>query len=136
MYERLTAFLPELETDSGGEWQHDTENDGSREHPIQFSFVNYTPAVHQFREAVYEFIEEHPELHIENYGEVLEQAGIRWETDSMQNADVSALDGRTVTALLLAADRAERFCDGAWLTFFKARCITKWLSRLRQIDAE
>ncbi|MBR5372133.1 MAG: hypothetical protein IK130_07950 [Oscillospiraceae bacterium] len=136
MFERLTEFLPALEKDSGGTWWHDTENDGSPEHPRQMSYVQYSDTVRIFRKAVYQFVEAHPELHLHEYSDVLRDAGLRWDMDSMQNADVSALDGKTVTALLLAADRAERFCEGAWFEFYRAGCITKWLTRLQQIDAE
>ena len=52
----------------------------------------------------------------------------------MEGADVSALDGKTVMALLVGAVRAERFCDGALLGFLETGCIGRWLQRLRQID--
>ena len=32
--------------------------------------------------------------------------------------------------------RAERFCDGVLLEFFKNGCISKWLSRLQEIDQQ
>ena len=54
----------------------------------------------------------------------------------MEGADVSALDGKTVMALLVGAVRAERFCDGALLGFLESGCIGRWLRRLRQIDEE
>ena len=37
-------------------------------------------------------------------------------------------------ALIIGAIRAERFCNGALLGFFKDGSITKWLSRLKEID--
>lgn len=41
----------------------------------------------------------------------------------MSAKDVSVLDGKCVMAMLLGAVRAERFCDGALLGFFKKGCI-------------
>ena len=52
----------------------------------------------------------------------------------MKNANVNALDGTTVVALIVGAIRAERFCDGALLDFFESGCIEKWLERLAEID--
>ena len=52
----------------------------------------------------------------------------------MESADVSALDGQTVMALLVGAVRAERFCDGALLGFLESGCVERWLRRLREID--
>ena len=52
----------------------------------------------------------------------------------MANADVSMMDGQGVMTLILAAIRAERFCDGALLTYLKKGCIKKWLGRLEELD--
>lgn len=37
-------------------------------------------------------------------------------------------------ALITGAVRAERFCDGALLGFFKDGSIRKWLERLKELD--
>ena len=52
----------------------------------------------------------------------------------MSEADVSSLDGQCIMALIMGAVRAERFCDGALLRFFREGCIRKWLERLKEID--
>jgi len=52
----------------------------------------------------------------------------------MKNADVSDLNAQCVLALIMGAVRAERFCDGALLDFFKSGCILKWLERLNSIE--
>jgi hypothetical protein len=54
----------------------------------------------------------------------------------MKNTDVSSLDGKCVVALLVGTVRAERFCDGVLLSFFKSGVIKKWLLRLKEIDEE
>ena len=54
----------------------------------------------------------------------------------MSEADVSRLDGKCVMAMIVGAVRAERFCDGALLSFFKDGNIEKWLMRLKEIEAE
>lgn len=55
-------------------------------------------------------------------------------TKSMSEADVSQLDAQCVMALIMGAVRAERFCDGALLGFFRDGSIRKWLERLKEID--
>ena len=134
MYGNLTQFLDALKTDSIGEWVVDKENDGSMEHPIQMPFVVYSSAVRGFERAVYDFEEEHPEYKLNRYGDILGKYGIQWETESMSSFDVSMLDGQGVMALIMAAVRAERFCDGALKEFFENGSIEKWLLRLKEID--
>ncbi len=52
----------------------------------------------------------------------------------MSEADVSDKDAQSVLALIIGAVRAERFCDGALMGFFKDGSIEKWLTRLLEID--
>ena len=132
MYEKLTAFLPQLQNNQFGYWHIDKENDGSLEHPIQLPFVMYSNTVYDFEEAVYSFIDEHGEMR--DYGRILEAASLRWSADSMKNANVDELDGKTVVALILGTIRAERFSNGTLLEFCQNGCMTKWLSRLQEID--
>ena len=134
MYEELTKYLPKLHNAHFGEWIIDNKNDGSPEHPKQFPFVDYGPEVTEFMYAVYRFVDEHKSMNLTQYSEILKESNLEWESDSMKNADPSVLDGRTVMALIVGAIRAERFCDGALLEFCEKGCITKWLTRLKQID--
>lgn len=134
MYESLTALIPMLKKDNFGEWIVDKENDGTPEHPIQFPFVNYGEAVRELEKEIYEFEKQHPDFGLNRYSDILNENGIEWGLDSMQNADVSNLNGRSVMALLLGAVRAERFCDGALLDFCENGSIAKWLGRLKELD--
>ena len=137
MYEELTAFLPALQNaDSYGELVIDKINDGTPEHPIQFPWMNYSDAVSDFRRAVYSFVDEHEEMDLRSYQEILERNGIRWSQNDMSRADVSKLDGQTVMALILGAIRADRFCDGALEEFLTEGQIQKWVRRLEEIDSK
>lgn len=113
LYGNLVCFIDKLKNDSIGEWIVDKENDGTMEHPIQMPFVAYSSVVRGFEKAVYDFEEEHPEFGLNQYGEILGRYHIQWETESMSSFDVNKLDGQGVMALIMAAVRAERFCDGA-----------------------
>lgn len=134
MFEELTAFLPKLQDKNYGEWIVDKENDGTPEHPIQFPFVAYNRIVEEFMDAAYAFIDAHKEMELTRYHDILSESGIEWGSESMKNADVSSLDGRTVMALIVGAIRADRFCEGALLGFFEDGSMAKWLSRLEEID--
>ena len=134
MYEQLTTFSDELSAEQYGEWTGNQEGDGSLEHPFQMPFVIYSQTVMRLMDAIQQFVDDHNDWGLTAYDEILEQAGIKWKRDSMSRADVNTLDGRTVVALLVAAMRAERFCDGAMLGFCEDGSIRKWLLRLKEID--
>ena len=133
-FENLIKYLPLLEDDNIGTWIIDRENDGTPEHPIQMPFVNYSEMVHNFIKDVYDFEEKNKDFELTRYGEILEKNGLEWGSKSMSEADVSSLDGQCIMALIMGAVRAERFCDGALLGFFKDGSIKKWLERLKKID--
>lgn len=134
VYKSLTDFLPMLEEDKIGDWAIDRVNDGTLEHPIQMPFVNYSRLVREVEDAIYDFEQMHPEYGLNRYSSILEANSIEWGMDSMSAKDVSVLDGKCIMAMLMGAVRAERFCDGALLGFFKKGCIKKWLERLKEID--
>ena len=97
-------------------------------------YVNYGREAIAFEEAVYKFVDEHPEYDVKNYGEILEKAGIEWGTNSMEGAIVDDLDAKTVLALLIGAIRADMFCEGALLGFMKSGAIQRWLERLKELE--
>ena len=132
-FAELTKYLPLLEGDNIGSWIIDRENDGTPEHPIQMPFVNYSEMVHRFIDDVYDFSENNKDFKLTRYGEILERNGLEWGTKSMSEADVSSLDAQCVMALIMGAVRAERFCDGALLGFFKDGSIRRWLERLKEV---
>lgn len=134
MYSQLTKYLSTIENDLFGKWIIDRKSTGTLENPIQMPYVSYSNMVEHFIDDVYDFISDHPEYELNHYHDILESCNIKWEQSSMQNADVSLLDGRCIAALLVGAVRAERFCDGALLSFFKSGAIQKWLLRLKEID--
>lgn len=133
-FEALTKYIAEIKTDYFGKWVIDEKNDGMPEHPIQMPFVNYSDVVDRFHGDLYSFCEGHPEYEHTRYGDILKQSGLEWSTESMECAEVSKLDAKTLIALLMGAVRAERFCDGALLGFFEDGAILRWLERLKEID--
>lgn len=135
-YTTLTGYLSAIENDNFGEWIIDRKNKGTLENPIQMPYITYSNMVDRFIEDVYDFVSKHPEYELNRYYDILETNNIKWEKESMQNTDVSSLDGKCVVALLAGIVRAERFCDGVLLSFLKSGVIKKWLLRLKEIDEE
>ena len=133
-FEKLTKYIPLLDQTEIGNWVIDTENDGTIEHPIQFPFVAYSSLVSNFIDDVSGFVEDNPELHLNRYPDILEESGLEWSTQSMSGAIVEDLDAKVVCALIVGAVRAERFCDGALLTFLTNGSIMRWLHRLQEIE--
>jgi hypothetical protein len=132
-FTELTKYIPMIEQNEIGHWQIDRENDGTPEHPIQMPFVNYSEMVHRFIDDVYNFSDNNKDFELTRYGEILERNGLEWGSKSMREADVSSLDAQCIMALIMGAVRAERFCDGALLSFFKDGSIRRWLERLKEV---
>ncbi len=133
MYEKLTAYIPKMKKASHGRWAEE-HGDGSPENPFHMPFVVYNPYVTALEDEIVSFVDKHGEMNLADYGSILREHGLEWSLDSMRNADVSSLDGKTVMALLVGAIRAERFCDGALLDFCRSGCVLRWLERLKAID--
>lgn len=130
----LTNYIPMLQGDDIGEWVIDKENDGTAEHPIQMPYVNYSETVRRFIEDVYTFAEQHQELEITRYREILKENGIEWGMNDMEDVDASNLNSQCVLALIMGVLRAERFCEGVILDFFTNGTIVKWLERLERLE--
>lgn len=120
--------------DQYGDWTTDKENDTTIKHQIQMPFVNYSDMVHNFIDDVYKFMDDNEDMELNDYSSILEKNGIKWDYDSMKYANVSSVDAKCLMALIIAAVRAERFCEGALLDFFNSGCIIKWINRLKEID--
>ena len=133
-FDILTKYISMIQTDSIGEFVIDKENDGTPEHPIQMPFVDYSEMVHNFIDDVYTFEKSNKDMELTRYGEILKDNGLEWDSESMKSADISNLNLQCVMSLIMGAVRAERFCDGALLDFFKSGYILKWLERLKSIE--
>ena len=97
-------------------------------------FADYCEMVDNFIDDVFAFEESNKDMELTRYEDILKDNGLEWDSESMKNADISSLNAQCVLALIMGAVRAERFCDGALLDFFKSGCILKWLDRLKNIE--
>ena len=135
-YKTLTDFIPKLQGIEYGElYPKKQTGDGTMEKPYQMPYMVYCDVVNEFVDTVYAFENQYPQFDLCNYISILKEQGIEWDEDAMTKADVSSLDGQVVVALVLAAVRSERFCDGELKYFLENGCIQKWLKRLVEIEA-
>lgn len=135
-FKALTKYIGRIaEAVSYGEWVVDGENDGTPEHPIQVPYVNYDELVDSFVTEFYQFAAGHPEYRLGDYASILENNGLKLDAASLRTVDTDTLDEQCILALIMGAIRAERFCDGALLGFFKDGSILKWLKRLKALDS-
>ena len=134
-YASLVSFITRLKGIEYAKLQPEQQTgDGSMELPFQMPYYEYSVEVREFEKEVYKFEREHPEFWLNRYVDVMLLYGLKWDQDTMVNADVSCLNGQAIMSLLLGAIRAERFCDGALNHFLKEGCIEKWLLRLKEIE--
>ena len=84
-----------------------------------------------FETDVYDFCDKNPQFDHLDYSETLKEKGINSLTPDL---DFSTLDEKTVIALLIFANRAEHFSDGALNAFIKNGSILKCLERLAELD--
>lgn len=133
-YREITKYLDYFENDNYGEWIVDKESEGTLEDPIHMPFVGYSSIVIRFENDIIAFVDANEDMELYHYYTILEENGFEWTAESMKAADPSVLDGKCVMALIVGIIRAERFCDGALLSFLKNGCIRNWLIRLREID--
>ena len=128
-YNSLFKYIDLFTDKDFGKWIIDRKNDGTMEHPFNMPFVQYSRVVRAFIKDVHDCCEESG---VNNYIQILNENNIEWGKTSMNNADVSALSEEVILALLLGAVRAERFCDGALLSFLESGSIQRWLIELKE----
>jgi hypothetical protein len=135
VYEELTAFIPRLMAETSyGEPPSFVYEEGPTRNSISADTAEYSSTVDELIKSVHIFVRAHPEEGFGNYQGILEKSGIKWEWDSMTSCDPSAPDGTTVVALIFAAFRADRFCDGVLMGYLESGYIMRWLQRLKEID--
>ncbi len=72
-------------------------------------------------------------LKLGKYELILKKQGIQWGFESMTRANPEDLDVTTLLALLVAAYRADHFCEGAFEEFVECGAVRKWLERLEKL---
>ena len=127
-YRELIKYLDIFTDETFGRWVIDSRGDGTPKNPYHFSHVRYSDAVNDFVRDVHDSADH---IGIDDYIEILNKREIEFGIDSMSGADVDELSSVEICALLLAAVRAERFYDGALLSFFENGSIQKWLKELK-----
>lgn len=77
MFESLTKHLPTIENAEGfGNWVVDRESKGTMDDPIKMPYVNYGTTVADAEQAIYDFVDQHPEYELTHYRNILERNGL------------------------------------------------------------
>ncbi|MBO4312681.1 MAG: hypothetical protein J5838_00145 [Desulfovibrio sp.] len=101
---------------------------------IQMPFVDYSELSMDFMHAVHDFVDDHEDFNLRDYFSVLEESHVELGRESFESTELHKLDGRTVMAMIVAAVRSERFCDGSYLEFLNSGFFVRCLKRLKEID--
>ena len=130
-YYELTRFLPILHGDYFGEWNTDKIPGGTLRNIFHFPCVSYTNEIEDFSASVQAFIENHPELKLQEYKRILKENNI--EIDTIKKVDFSGCNAQCVCAMIVANVLAEKFCEGAILDSCKDKTFLKLLERLENL---
>ena len=133
-FDVLTKYIPLIPKDRIGEFVIDKIKDGSPNRSLQMPYVDYSDMVDNFVQDVYSFSEDHADMKLTNYQDLLKENNIEWNMGSMKNADISNFNAQTVLALIMGAIRLERFGEGVLLDLFENGTVLKWLERLNRIE--
>ena len=134
-FEILTKYLPLLEGDRYGTWSPIHKDRAGETETFIMPFVNYSETVNAFIKDVYHFAETRPEMELHQHNRILKDHNIDLNVD-WQAMDISTQDAQCITALIMAAVRTERFCDGTLLGLLEGRHIQSWLDQLRRFEQQ
>lgn len=132
MYESLTTLIPRIETAT----KFDERTRGGASADVPAAGASPCAIFDDLVRAIHAFVDSHPEMGLHHYDRILGAHGIDWSYDPMVAADASALDDRTVAALLVAAYRADHFSEGIFADFVRSGAVLRWLERLEEIDRD
>ncbi|MFM9412991.1 DUF6508 domain-containing protein [Peptococcus simiae] len=133
-YKPITDYRDRLFQSPAGHWVIDDQNEGTEAAPTETAHVVYSDEVKAFVQAVGRFQKKNPLLGLRDFSDILKAYGLQWGLADMQEAPLDRMDARGVMALIVAAIEAEKFHDGALLTFFETGCLRRWLDRLQVLD--
>jgi len=95
-------------------------------------------AVEELVQAVYRLMQEHPELHLNEYQRIMEKNGItaRHLQNDLDGFDYSRISRNCAAAVIMFYIRAERFAEGSFRIAMDKGIIVSCLRRLEQPDRE
>lgn len=135
MFELLTKYIGVLNDENSGEWIIDQTHKGTMDDPKQFPFVAFSRLTENFINDVYKVVEEHPELDLRNYSDILEKNGLPLDgRHGPEDAKLSDMDLQGSLALLVAIIRWDRFCEGTIKKQIEKGTIDRCLKRIKELD--
>lgn len=95
------------------------------------NIVDNDDIVDEFIEKIYEFIDSHPDLHLNQYSKILEKNNLKWD-DSLKDANPDELDIICLLAMIVAIVRADRIYEGTLNRYIRDKTINRWLTVIRE----
>lgn len=71
-------MIRQLTNDPHGECIIDRENEGSKEHPIQWQHVDYLKTIWELERAIFDILDQDPDYKLISYSHILETRSINW----------------------------------------------------------
>lgn len=133
-FELITKYIDAFDNDSIGEWIIDNKSKGTPDDPIHMPFVSFSDTTMNFIQDAYACAEKNKDLESNRYKDNIAEKGINPTLKTLEEADVSDLDEKTVFSMVIYALRADRFCEGALLGTIECGAMKRWLIRLKEID--
>ncbi len=139
-FESVTRLIPALEKDFYGYWNYSDEGDGSAERPFMMPHVSFSPTVYVLFSELNNVVKNHPEYTFKEYRDYLFMKGYistktcAFPVAELSNVSADELSIEDIFVMLFAIQRADRFCEGVLLHFFKDGTILKWLKTLEKMD--
>lgn len=135
LFEALTKYIEVFEKAKGGEWIVDKEHAGTLDDPKQMPFVDYDQSVEKFIYDVHDMVNEHKDLKLYQYFEVLEAEGYPVsDYGSPSRFPIEEMGLTSVLALIVAIVRQERFNDGLLLKQLNNGTMLRCLRRIKKLD--
>lgn len=119
MFEPLTTLYGKLTAESFGD-----------------AYSGFSEEAMNFINMVYQLVDDHPELKLNHYQELLEERGLlKNGFYRPEETDLSTWDLQGVLALLVAIVRQERFNDGLIKQQIEKGSVDRCLERLKELDS-
>lgn len=138
-FESVTKFIPALEKDFYGDWKSLEGGNGSAERPLIMPHVSFSPTVYELFSELSRVAENHPEYAFKDYRNYLYKRGYistkagTFPVDELKAVTTERMNVEDVFVMLTAVQRADRFCEGVLLDFFRDGTIIRWLKRLEAL---
>ena len=132
-YDTLTKYIEILnEHPPVKTFTHEDVDEGY----LMNTFYMRSEYVDSFSDEVMKFVEDHPELDLYHYMEIIDSydSEVKMASDTTDPEYLNKLDAKGILAWIVSAVRAEQFKKGVLYDTIAGGIMTCWLTRLKEYD--